>query len=71
MEPRTKELAALAASVAAHCQPCFRHHLKKAREAGASEEDIEQAVELAERISAVGDQRMAEFVEGVMKEERT
>jgi AhpD family alkylhydroperoxidase len=70
MELRAKELVAIAASVAGHCQPCFRHHLKKAREAGASEEDIEQTVELAKRISEIGDRRMAEFVEEVMREER-
>ncbi|MCE5296861.1 MAG: carboxymuconolactone decarboxylase family protein, partial [Euryarchaeota archaeon] len=34
MDERTKELVAIAASVAGHCQPCFRHHLGKAKELG-------------------------------------
>ncbi len=68
MDSRTRELVALASSVAAHCQPCFRYHLDKARKLGIAEEDVRSAIELAERISSVGDQRMAEFVEQVMKE---
>ncbi len=68
MDPRTKELVAIGASIAGHCQPCFRHHISKARELEISEEEIREAVELAERISGVGDQRMAEFVEEVLKE---
>lgn len=68
MDPETIELVALAASVAGHCQPCFRHHLGKAREMGIPEEDIRKAVSLANRISGVGDQRMAEFVDQVLGE---
>ncbi len=61
-------MVAIGASIAGHCQPCFQHHLTRARELGMSEEDIREAVALAERISGVGDQRMAEFVEDIMKE---
>ncbi|MGD0816884.1 MAG: carboxymuconolactone decarboxylase family protein [Methanomassiliicoccales archaeon] len=68
MDPRTKELVAIAASVAGHCQPCFRHHLSKAMELEISEEDIREAVSLAGRISGAGDQRMVEFVENILKE---
>ncbi len=68
MDSTTKELVALASSVAAHCQPCFRHHLDKACKLGISEEDLLLVIELAKRISTVGDQRMAEFVDQVMKE---
>ena len=34
MDPKTKELVALAASLAARCQPCFAYHLQLARELG-------------------------------------
>jgi AhpD family alkylhydroperoxidase len=66
MDLKTVELVAIAASVAGHCQPCFEHHLEKAKGLGVDEEDIRKAVALAIRISGVGDQRMAEFVERVM-----
>ena len=50
MNSETLELVALAASVAGHCQPCFLHHLGKARELGISDEDIRKAVSIANRI---------------------
>lgn len=68
MDQRTKELAAIAASVAGHCQPCLRHHLAKAREIGVPEEDIESAIKLAKVISENGDLRMMEFAAVLMKE---
>ena len=68
MDPRTKELVAIAASVAGCCQPCFRHHLTKAKELGIDEEDIREAVDLAERIGKAGGQRMNEFVGELLKE---
>jgi AhpD family alkylhydroperoxidase len=68
LDPRTKELVALGASVASRCQPCFRHHLAKARELRIEAEDIQEAVKLGNRISEVGGQRMVDFVEAVIKE---
>jgi len=68
MEPKTMELVALAASVAGHCQQCFRAHLEKARQLGVDEEDITRTIDLAKRISGVGDQRMAEYIDSVLSE---
>jgi AhpD family alkylhydroperoxidase len=68
MDPRTKELAAISASVAARCQPCFRHHLAKARELGITEDEVQEAIRLAVKISEVGGQRMVEFVDVTMNE---
>ena len=63
MDPSTKELVAIAASVAARCQPCFDHHLKKARELGVSEPDIDEAVRVADKVGQVGGQRMMDFID--------
>jgi AhpD family alkylhydroperoxidase len=41
---KEKELTAVAVSVASGCKPCTNYHIKKVREAGASDEEIEQAV---------------------------
>lgn len=68
MDQRTRELAAISASVAGHCQPCLRYHLAKAREIGVPEEDIEGVIKLAKVISENGDLRMMEFAEVLMKE---
>ena len=44
------ELVALGASVAANCEPCFRHHFDKARKLGVSHEDMERAVRTAQAV---------------------
>ena len=41
---KEKELAAIGISIAAGCKPCTDFHLKKGREVGASDEEIEQAI---------------------------
>ena len=38
------ELAAVGISVATGCKPCTNYHVKAVREAGASDEEIKQAV---------------------------
>jgi AhpD family alkylhydroperoxidase len=68
MDPKTEELVAIAASVAGRCQPCFRYHLMKAKELEIDEEDIQEAVDFAQRIGNAGGQRMDEFVENLLKE---
>ena len=67
MDDRTLELVAISASVAGHCQPCFVHHLGKARALDVSEEDVRKAISLATKISGVGDQRMTDCVENVLR----
>jgi len=44
MDSRVKELIAIGASVTANCQPCLEYHVSKARENGAEEEDIKEAI---------------------------
>jgi AhpD family alkylhydroperoxidase len=70
MDAKTKELAAISASVAGRCQPCFKHHLTKAMELGITEDEIREIITLAERVGGAGGQRMSDFVELAMKETR-
>ncbi|MCP5005407.1 MAG: carboxymuconolactone decarboxylase family protein [Planctomycetes bacterium] len=44
MDSKTKELIAIGASVTANCVPCLKFHLSKARENGARDRDIADAV---------------------------
>ncbi|UCF69471.1 MAG: carboxymuconolactone decarboxylase family protein, partial [Acidobacteriota bacterium] len=44
MDNRTRELIAIGASTTANCVPCLRHHLGKAREAGAEDAEIHTAI---------------------------
>jgi AhpD family alkylhydroperoxidase len=45
LSQKEKELAAVAASIAAGCQPCTEHHVEAARNAGATEDQIRRAVD--------------------------
>lgn len=42
--PKERELAAVGISVAAGCKPCTDFHVKKVRDVGASDSDIERAM---------------------------
>jgi AhpD family alkylhydroperoxidase len=69
LDPLTKELAAIAAAVAGHCQPCFTYHHKQALAVGASPGAIQAVIELARTVRSAGDRHMDEFVTGRMSEE--
>lgn len=44
MDKKTKELIAIGASVTANCVPCFKFHFAQAREEGASDEEVREAI---------------------------
>jgi AhpD family alkylhydroperoxidase len=47
LDLRTKELIAIAASITAGCQGCFKGHVLKAVRAGATREEIGEAISIA------------------------
>ena len=52
LDPRTQELIALACSVIAKCEGCLDGHIKKAIKAGATKEEISEALVIAVGINA-------------------
>jgi len=46
MDNRIRDLIAIGASITANCQPCLEYHLAKARENGAEEEAIKEAIDV-------------------------
>jgi len=58
--PKEKELVAVAISVAAGCKPCTDHHVKVARKARSTDEEIRQAADNALEIR----RRAADIMEG-------
>lgn len=44
MDEKTKELIAIGASIAGHCQPCFKNHIEQALKLGVSLEEINTAI---------------------------
>ena len=67
MDKRTKEIIGIAASIAAHCQPCFLYHLKEAKKLQISSEDIRETIEIAKAINRSGDENMIKFAEQHLK----
>jgi AhpD family alkylhydroperoxidase len=60
LDGKEKELAAVGISVAAGCKPCTDYHLAAVRKAGATEEEIRQAVVDALAVRKGATEAMAE-----------
>lgn len=52
LDKKTKELIAVACSVMADCVPCIQHHYKAAVEAGATPDEISEALAISMSVSA-------------------
>src|SRR5512139_2888641 len=52
IDRKTKELIAIAASLAAKCQGCLEGHVKKARKCGATREEVADAIAIAMDVNA-------------------
>lgn len=63
MNEQTRELIAVAASVAAHCQPCLTFHYAKARELGVEITDINAAVDIGHQVARGASKAMRDFQE--------
>jgi len=48
--PAVAELVAIAAAIAANCEPCLRYHTREAEKLGVSAADMARAVELAAKV---------------------
>ncbi len=54
LDLKTKELIAIAASLAAKCEGCLEGHIKKALELGLTKQEISDAIVVAIGIAAAG-----------------
>lgn len=50
LDPKTIEIAGIAASIAGGCRPCLDYHFKKALELGCTKEQAAEAIELGKMI---------------------
>jgi AhpD family alkylhydroperoxidase len=50
LQGKIKELVAIGASIGSNCARCLEHHLRLAREYGATNEEINDAIEMAVRV---------------------
>ena len=68
--PVVAELVAIGASIAAHCKPCLKYHCDKARELGASTEDIAQAVDTALMVKEVAARQVTDLADRYLGREQ-
>src|ERR1700733_7002205 len=52
LDRKTKELIAIAASLATHCKGCLEGHIKKAIKAGASKDEISETIAITMGVNA-------------------
>lgn len=50
MDEKTKELIAIGASIAGHCQPCLKNHIEQAVKLGVSLEEINTAIAVGKTV---------------------
>lgn len=72
MDERTKELIAIGASVAGHCQPCLTYHVNEAKKLGLSREEIDAAVAVGKMVEKGAMAAMNKFADDLLiKKEET
>src|ERR1700704_7166493 len=52
IDRKTKELIAIAASLAAHCKGCLEGHIKKALKYGATKEELSETIDITIGVNA-------------------
>jgi len=67
LDVKITELTAIAASVAANCLPCLKYHHAKAKEAGCSKDEIEDAIRVANMVKQQPAKHMQELVQELLK----
>jgi 4-carboxymuconolactone decarboxylase len=60
LNKKERELAALGAALASNCRPCIVFHVREAREAGLSDPQVMEAIELAQKVKQVPADRVLE-----------
>ena len=66
MDVKVKELIAIGASVTANCKPCLEYHVTKAKENGATGEEIGEAITVAKMVRKGAGSKMDEFIPAVL-----
>jgi AhpD family alkylhydroperoxidase len=63
LDDRTIELIAVGASITAGCQPCLQYHAGKARQNGATGDEVAEAIAVGKMVRGGGGTEMDRFAE--------
>ncbi len=67
MDNQTKNLIAIGTSVGANCQPCLKYLVDKARGNGVNEQEIREAIEVANMVKKGASSKMDEFAQTLLE----
>jgi AhpD family alkylhydroperoxidase len=70
LHAQIRELIAIGASVTANCLACVEFHVARARELGASDEEIGEAVQVGKLVRRGAAGKFDRFAAGVLRPER-
>jgi AhpD family alkylhydroperoxidase len=71
LDDKTFKLIGLGASIAANCQPCTRYHIKAARDAGITNEEIDEAISIAAAVKKNASKFLADYSKKLLNSETT
>jgi AhpD family alkylhydroperoxidase len=66
-----RELVALGAALGSNCVPCIEYHIPEARKAGLSNRQINEAVQLADKVRQVPARKVLDAALGMLPEAGT
>jgi len=61
LDGKLTELIAIGASICANCQPCLEYHVSKAKEQGATEQEISAAINIGKTVRKGAAFKMDEY----------
>jgi len=68
MDEKIKELIAIGAAVAGHCQPCLTYHVARAKELGVGEVEMREALDVGHRVERGAMAAMKNYSKEIMGE---
>ena len=66
MDMRIRELIAIGAAITANCKPCVEYHATKAREHGATDDEIVAAIDVGKMVRKGAASQIDEFIPAVL-----
>jgi AhpD family alkylhydroperoxidase len=66
---RERELVALGAALGSNCVPCIEYHVPEARKAGLADEQIREAIQLADKVRQVPARKVLATALGLLPKE--
>lgn len=67
LSQREREIVAIGAAMGSNCIPCIEYHIPEARKAGLSDEEIREAVALADKVRQVPARKVLEAADRLLK----